>query len=244
MCKYGEFMEYEVKTKEFEGPLDLLLHLVKKENINIFDINIEEIIKQYLDYISKMKDESLDVTSEYLVMASELIELKSKMLLPNKSEEIDEEIEEATNNLINRLLVYDKYKNMKDEFRNLEDIRGKLYTRESEEILSFKHDDDIDYGIDLDDLVKAFNKFLEYKEMSKPLNTKIETKELSVNERCIDIRKKIKINKTLNFKDLFDKVSKEYVVVTFLALLSMARNHELIIKQDNNFTDITIEARK
>ena len=87
-------MEYEVKINEYEGPLDLLLHLIKKENINIFDIKIELIIKQYLDYIEKMKSENLDITSEYLVMASELIELKSKMLLPNKTEEVEEEIEE------------------------------------------------------------------------------------------------------------------------------------------------------
>ena len=101
-------MEYEVKVNDFEGPLDLLLHLIKKENISIFDISIEEIIKQYLDYINKMKEDNLDITSEYLVMATELIELKSKMLLPNKTEEVEEEIEEATNDLINRLLEYDK----------------------------------------------------------------------------------------------------------------------------------------
>lgn len=237
-------MEYEVKINEFEGPLDLLLHLIKKDNISIFDIKIEEIIKQYLDYIEKMKEESLDITSEYLVMASELIELKSKMLLPNKTEEVEEEIEEATNDLINRLLEYDKYKNMTDDFRELESIRGQLYTRESEEILEYKNVDDIDYGIDLDDLVNAFKKFLEYQEMSKPLNTKIEKKDYSVNERCVDIRKKIKENGTLKFRDLFDIASKEYVVVTFLAILSMARNHELIINQENNFNEITIEARK
>ena len=237
-------MEYEVKINEFEGPLDLLLHLIKKDNISIFDIKIEEIIKQYLDYIEKMKEESLDITSEYLVMASELIELKSKMLLPNKTEEVEEEIEEATNDLINRLLEYDKYKNMTDDFRELENIRGQLYTRESEEILEYKNVDDIDYGIDLDDLVNAFKKFLEYQEMSKPLNTKIEKKDYSVNERCVDIRKKIKENGTLKFRDLFDIASKEYVVVTFLAILSMARNHELIINQENNFNEITIEARK
>ena len=237
-------MEYEVKINEFEGPLDLLLHLIKKDNISIFDIKIEEIIKQYLDYIEKMKEESLDITSEYLVMASELIELKSKMLLPNKTEEVEEEIEEATNDLINRLLEYDKYKNMTSDFRELENIRGQLYTRESEEILEYKNVDDIDYGIDLDDLVNAFKKFLEYQEMSKPLNTKIEKKDYSVNERCVDIRKKIKENGTLKFRDLFDIASKEYVVVTFLAILSMARNHELIINQENNFNEITIEARK
>lgn len=237
-------MEYEIKINEFEGPLDLLLHLIKKDNISIFDIKIEEIIKQYLDYIEKMKEESLDITSEYLVMASELIELKSKMLLPNKTEEVEEEIEEATNDLINRLLEYDKYKNMTSDFRELENIRGQIYTRESEEILEYKNVDNIDYGIDLDDLVNAFKKFLEYQEMSKPLNTKIEKKDYSVNERCVDIRKKIKNSGTLKFKDLFDIVSKEYVVVTFLAILSMARNHELIINQDNNFNEITIEARK
>lgn len=237
-------MEYEVKINEFEGPLDLLLHLIKKENINIFDISIEEIIKQYLDYINKMKEENLDITSEYLVMASELIELKSKMLLPNKTEEVEDEIEEATNDLINRLLEYDKYKNMTSELRNLETIRSKIHTRESEELLNYANNDDIDYGIDLDDLVNAFQKFLEYKEMTKPLNTKIEKKEYSVDERCIEIRNKIKIKGSLNFEDLFETVTKEYVVVTFLAILSMAKKQEISINQDNNFNNITIITRK
>lgn len=171
-------MEYEFKINDFEGPLDLLLHLIKKENINIFDIKIEDIINQYLLFIEKMKDENLDITSEYLVMAAELIELKSKMLLPNKTEEIEEEIEEETNSLINRLLEYDKYKNMTNEFRELESIRNQIYTRESEELLNYSNNDDIDYGIDLDDLVNAFKKFLEYKESTKPLNTKIEKKNI------------------------------------------------------------------
>ena len=237
-------MEYEVKVNDFEGPLDLLLHLIKKENISIFDISIEEIIKQYLDYINKMKEDNLDITSEYLVMATELIELKSKMLLPNKTEEVEEEIEEATNDLINRLLEYDKYKNMTSELRDLESIRSNIYTRDSEELLNYANSDDIDYGIDLDDLVSAFEKFLEYKEMTKPLNTKIEKKEYSVDERCVEIRNKIKIKGSLKFEDLFEIVTKEYVVVTFLAILSMAKKQEIEINQDNNFNNITIMARK
>ena len=237
-------MEYEVKINEFEGPLDLLLHLIKKENISILDISIEEIIKQYLDYINKMKEDNLDITSEYLVMATELIELKSKMLLPNKTEEVEEEIEEATNDLINRLLEYDKYKNMTSELRDLESIRSNIYTRDSEELLNYANSDDIDYGIDLDDLVSAFEKFLEYKEMTKPLNTKIEKKEYSVDERCVEIRNKIKIKGSLKFEDLFEIVTKEYVVVTFLAILSMAKKQEIEINQDNNFNNITIMARK
>ena len=237
-------MEYEVKINEFKGPLDLLLHLIKKENISIFDISIEEIIKQYLSYIEKMQEENIDITSEYLVMASELIELKSKMLLPNKTEEIEEEIEEATNDLINRLLEYDKYKNMTCEFRELESERNRIYTRESEELLNYTNDEDIDYGIDLDDLVNSFKKFLEYKEATKPLNTKIEKKEYSVGERCQEIRNKIKVKGTLKFEELFEIVTKEYVVVTFLAILSLAKKQEISINQDNNFNNITIMARK
>lgn len=237
-------MEYEVKINEFEGPLDLLLHLIKKDNINIFDISIEQIIKQFLEYINKMKEENLDITSEYLVMASELIELKSKMLLPNKTEEIEEEIEEATNDLINRLLEYDKYKNMTNELRDLENIRSKIYTRESEELLNYANKNDIDYGIDLDDLVNAFQKFLEYKELSKPLNTKIEKKEYSVDERCVEIRNKIKLKGSLKFEDLFEVITKEYVVVTFLAILSMAKKQEISIEQNNNFNNIIIKTRK
>lgn len=237
-------MEYEVKINEFEGPLDLLLHLIKKDNINIFDISIEQIIKQFLEYINRMKEENLDITSEYLVMASELIELKSKMLLPNKTEEIEEEIEEATNDLINRLLEYDKYKNMTNELRDLENIRSKIYTRESEELLNYANKNDIDYGIDLDDLVNAFQKFLEYKELSKPLNTKIEKKEYSVDERCVEIRNKIKLKGSLKFEDLFEVITKEYVVVTFLAILSMAKKQEISIEQNNNFNNIIIKTRK
>lgn len=237
-------MEYEVKVNDFEGPLDLLLHLIKKENISIFDISIEEIIKQYLNYIKKMKEENLDITSEYLVMASELIELKSKMLLPNKTEEIEEEIEEATNDLINKLLEYDKYKNMTSELRNLESIRSNIYTRESEELLNYINTDDVDYGIDLDDLVNAFQKFLEYKEISKPLNTKIEKKEYSVAERCVEIKNKIKLKGSLQFNDLFEIMTKEYVVITFLAILSMAKKQEISINQDKNFNNITINIRK
>ena len=237
-------MKYEIKLNDFEGPLDLLLHLIKKDNISIFDISIKKITEQYLEYINKMKAEKLDITSEYLVMAAELIELKSKMLLPNKTEDIEEEIEEETNNLINRLVEYEKYKNMTSTFKELEGIRKEIYTRNSEEILKYKNTNDIDYEIDINDLVNAFQNFLKEQEYSKPLSTKITKKEYSVSERCSEIRKKIKKKKKINFKELFDIISKEYVVVTFLAILSMAKKGEILINQDKNFKEILIEAKE
>lgn len=237
-------MDYVIKANEFEGPLDLLLHLIKKDNISIFDISIKDITEQYLDYINNMKSEKLDITSEYLVMAAELIELKSKLLLPNKTEEIEEEIEVATNDLIDRLVEYEKYKNMTSTFKELEKIRKEIYTRDSEEILSYQNNETIDYGFDLNDLFKAFENFLKDQENIKPLNTKITKKEFSVSERCLEIKKRIKIKGKINFKELFDIKTKEYIVVTFLAILSMAKKGEIEIEQENNFKDILLKAKE
>lgn len=237
-------MEYKVRLDSFEGPLDLLLHLIKKEDINIFDISIEKITKQYLDFIETIKNQNLDIASEYLVMAASLIEMKSKLLLPNKTEEIEEEIIDERNELIEKLIEYEKYKNITSTFKELETIRKSVYTRDSEEILNYRNDNDIDYGFNLEDLAKALEKFLERKELEKPLNTKIEKKEYSVNQRCLEIKNIIKRKRKVNFEELFDILTKEYVVVTFLAILSMARKNEIIIEQDNSFNEIIIKAKE
>ena len=112
-------MNYEINIKEFSGPLDLLLHLIKKSNINIYDISIDEITKQYLLYIEKMEEMNLNIASEYLVMAAELIEMKSSYLLPKQETESDEIEEDPKENLIKRLLEYEQYKNMSDTFKYL-----------------------------------------------------------------------------------------------------------------------------
>ena len=237
-------MEYEVKIKEFEGPLDLLLNLIKKEDISIFDISIDKITKQYLEYIEMMKNENLDVTSEYLVMAASLIEMKAKSLLPNKTNEEEEELEEDRNELIEKLIEYEKYKNVTSTFKELESIRMSVYTRNSEEILNYKNDNEIDYGINLDDLVQAMQKFLEKKELDKPLKTKIEKKEYSISKRCIEINKILKEKRKINFEELFDKLSKDYVIITFLAILTLAKKNELNIVQENNFQNIEIRVKE
>ena len=113
-------MEYSVKINEFEGPLDLLLHLIKESNIKIEDIKIDEITKQYLDYINKMEEMNLDIASEYLVMAAELIEMKSNNLLPKKEEKELVEEEDPKEELIRRLLEYESYKKMTEVFREYE----------------------------------------------------------------------------------------------------------------------------
>lgn len=238
-------MNYVVNIPEFEGPLDLLLHLIKQDDIDIFDISINRITKQYLDYLNLMEEMNLDIASEYLIMASELIEIKANSLLPVNSDNEDDDYEEnSKEKLIERLLEYEKYKNMTSTFQELESIRKEVYTRTSDEILAYKTEEDIDYGVNIDDLINAFQKFLDRKELDKPLNTKIEKKEYSVGRRCQEIRNLIKSKKEVSFNDLFDVITKDYIVVTFLAILSMSKRQEIDIKQDNNFNNIIIISKE
>ncbi len=236
-------MKYEININEFQGPLDLLLHLIKQSNISIYDISIDEITKQYLTYISKMKKLNLDIASEYLVMAAELIEIKASSLLPKKKDEEDEFEEDPKERLINRLLEYEKYKNITSTFKELEEYRGEVYTKEADTLLEYSEEENIDYGVSMDDLINAFSKFLEEKRLEKPLKTKITNKEFSLSKRSKEIRNILKKKKKVNFTDLFEIVTKEYVVITFLSILTMSRNQEIEIEQENNFKNIIIKEK-
>lgn len=236
-------MKYEININEFQGPLDLLLHLIKQSNISVIEISIDKITKQYLDYIQKMEELNLDIASEYLVMAAELIEIKSSSLLPKTEIEDDEFEEDPKQKLINRLLEYEQYKEMSNTFKELEEYRQEIYTREPDNLLDYKDEENTDYGVDLNDLVNAFNKFLEQKQLDKPLNTKITNKEYSVAIRSKEIKNILKKSKKINFIDLFEVITKEYVVITFLSILAMSRKQEIEIEQEHNFKNIIIKEK-
>lgn len=233
-------MEYKVMIDAFEGPLDLLLHLIKKSNIDICDINIVDITAQYLDYIKCMKDLNLDIASEYLTMAAELIEMKSKILLPTNEEE---NIEEERQELINRLLDYQQYKEVISYMKTLEIDRRDEFTKVPEDLKKYGCVSEVHLNNDLsvDDLVKAFNTFLENKIKEKPLNTKITTKEYSVSKRSEEIKEILKTKKKITFNELFKEYNKSYLVVTFLSILDLAKKENIKIKQENNFKEIYIE---
>ena len=223
---------------DFEGPLDLLLHLIRSSKMDIYDINIESITKQYLDFINNNKNLSMDDSSEYLVMAAELIHLKSKLLL-NKNDEFNNK-----EDLRNRLIEYERIKGITDSFKDLEDKRSEFYTKLPSDLSEFKQEEKLNYGEnDIDDLINAFELFLSRQKLNKPLNTKIMKKELSVKERTNQIRNILKTKKSCHFEDLFEELTKPYVVVTFLSILEMAKNNEIFIKQDNNFGEISIEMK-
>lgn len=237
-------MEYTFKTMEFEGPLDLLLHLIKEANIDIFEIKISEITDQYLAYITKMEELDLNVDSEYLIMAADLIEMKSRELLP-RNEEDDEEEEDPKEALINRLIEYQKYKEVTSEFKKLEEERSEFFSKIPSVLDEFKDDTlKIHEDLTLDDIIKAFANLKEKQNLEKPLNTVITKKEYSVNLRSKEILNKLKEKKQINFEELFETFTKDYVVVTFLSILDLAKKQNIIIKQDRNLGNITLQAKE
>lgn len=236
-------MDY-ISIDNFEGPLDLLLHLVKESNIDILDIKIEEITDKYLNYINHEKELNIDISSSYLVMAAELMYLKSKSLLPlNKKEDDIEDDEEITREkLINKLLEYKKYKEMTPVFRELEEKRKKIYIKAPEKVSNY-----VSHNLcgeeSIDNLVEAFKKFLNRKDLEKPLETTITKREYSVRKRKDDIKNILKIKKKVYLEDLFEEYNKPFVVVTFLSILEMVKEKEVAIKQNKNFDNILIELR-
>jgi segregation and condensation protein A len=236
-------MEIEFKIQDFEGPLDLLLHLIKEAKMDIMNIEIESITKQYVDFIEKQEKMNLEVSSEYLVLAAELIEIKSKMLIPNNKVENNEEIEEdPREELVNRLLEYQAYKDITRLLQEKEELRKEIYTKSPENIQNYMDKvTEIHSDVTLDDLISAFQKYYQRKIENRPLQTKVTVNEISVSSRRYDIKRLLKKKKRVSFYELFPVVSKEYIVATFLAILEMAKNKELVITQNDTFDDIICE---
>ena len=236
-------MNYGFKINDFEGPLDLLLHLIKVNEMDIMNIQIEKITDQYVEYINSLEKMNIEVASEYLVMASELIHIKSKLLLPNETiESEDEEEINSKEELINRLLEYDAYKKISNILEEKNENRSLIYTKLPENINNYIDDKPIEQNGEIDDLVNAFKLFLERNKKNKPLKTKVTVNEISISKRCNDIRNVLKSNKKVSFFKLFEYNSKDYIVVTFLAILEMCKNKELTISQDDTFGDIVVES--
>lgn len=240
-------MEYQFSINDFEGPLDLLLHLVKTSKMNIYDIDIKIIIEEYLKFIEEEKSKSIDIASSYLVMASELIHLKSKMLVN------DEELEETTDeefsitseeDLKRKILEYEKYKKISENLIELENKRNNFYTKSPMNLDHMLEKGNINFGnVTLEDLVNALKNFKEREKLNKPLNTKVTKKEYSIEHRIEDIRKILKVREKIEFLELFSELNKNFIIVTFLSILTMSKNDEILLTQEDNFKPIIIERR-
>lgn len=240
-------MMHNFSINDFEGPLDLLLHLIRVNEMDIYDINIESITRQYIDFINASQNLSVDDTSEYLVMAAELIHLKSKSLIKQDDSENTDDSEyefNSTEELRDKLLEYETIKEITSSFKELEEKRSEFFTKLPSDLTEYRTEEKlVGDEASLNDLIDAFKLFLERQKLERPLNTKITKKEYSVSDRTNEIRNILKKEKKCNFTHLFDTFTKPYIVVTFLSILEMSKNNELIITQDKNFGDIYLEMK-
>lgn len=245
-------MAIPVKLQAFEGPLDLLLHLIDKNKVNIYDIPIVEITGQYLEYIEEMHRQDLNVMSEFLVMAATLLDIKSKMLLPKEVNEEGEE-EDPRQELVEKLLEYKMYKYMSYELKDRQVDAGKaLYKGPTlpEEVKSYVEPVDLEAlvgDLDLSKLHHIFKSVMK-KQVDKidPVRSKfgkIEKEEVSLTDKIAFVEQYAGEHKSFSFRELLEKqASKMQVIVTFLAILELMKIGKIRIAQEQLFDDIRIRA--
>lgn len=240
----------KIKINDFEGPFDLLLHLIKKNQMNIYNVKIYEITNQYLNYLNEMKEMDLDITSEFIVVAATLIEIKSKYLLPKtkKEEENEEDVEK---NLLDKLIIYKKIKGVSNFFKNRYISSGEVYGKNPEIIEEMNQNEshnDIFKNIDLLQLYSIYNNLLEIynnkKNSGNIIQKKIYVDKYKIEDKVQYIINRMKDEKINYFGELIDESEcKLETIVTFLALLEMIKQRMLKVYQKGSFTDIIIERR-
>lgn len=248
-------MELSYKLEKFEGPLDLLLHLIEKNKINIYDIPIAEITDQYLEYVSCMEEESLDVVSEFLVMAATLLDIKARMLLPREvSEEGEEEEEEDPRaELVERLLEYKTYKYMSLELKDMEVDADKVFYKAPtipREVERYEEPVDLDQlldGLTLSKLQKIFESVMKRREdkidLVRSTFGTIKKEPVSLEEKIGAVLEYAERHRRFSFRGMLSRQrDKTEIVVTFLALLELMKMGRIHLTQEHLFDDMMIEA--
>jgi segregation and condensation protein A len=244
----SETNKYKIKIENFEGPLDLLCHLIEKNKMNIYDISITEITDQYIGYINSMQDMNLEVTGDFLLMASNLLYMKSKILLPVEKKEEEESEEDLKEELISRIIEYKKLKEVTESLR-LNNEKFSLFHYKTPEKITFPKEKpklDAQYPSDL--IPSVFMK-LSTVNMNKinhrasDVNRLIESEKVTVKSKIKEILKGIIKNGNLVFNKVFNvkKKSKIEVITAFIAMLELNRASRVSIEQEYNFGDIKLK---
>ncbi len=240
-------MGYKIVIDQFEGPMDLLLHLIDRAEIDIYDIPINKISEQFLEHIKGMKELDLDIASEFLLMAATLLEIKSKMLLPEEEKAEKDQLEteeDPREELVRRIVEYKKYKEAANELKEYENIYSKMYLKTKEEIF-LESDEEFELrGIGVEDLFKSFNKIM--KEKSKK-DTVLEIDQIQREEytlkSCIErININLEASDELIFSELFDfeDTSKAEIIAYFLSILELIASKYIGVRQRKDFSDLYI----
>lgn len=247
-------MELSYKLEAFEGPLDLLLHLIEKNKVNIYDIPIAVITDQYLEYVKQMEEESLDVVSEFLVMAATLLDIKARMLLPKEVNEEGEE-EDPRAELVARLLEYKTYKYMSMELKDMELDAEKIFYKSPtipKEVKEYEPPVDLDKlldGVTLTKLQQIFQSVMKrQKDKIDPVRSTfgtIKKEPVSLEERIATVMRYAREHRRFSFRGMLTKQKDRIeVVVTFLALLELMKIGKIHLSQENLFDDMMIECQE
>lgn len=244
-------MALNIKLEAFEGPLDLLLHLIEKERIDIYDIPIAELTDQYLTYLTKMDEAHLDLASEFLVMAATLLSIKSKMLLPKqKPEAVQLELAAATDTdpreeLVTRLLEYKRYKEIAAKLKELEAAQSKIYKKAPEDLSFLKKSQYNMTDITIDDVISAYLKLINRQKKTEPIHV-VKKDPMPISRKVKEIFKFICSCKNhIKFSFFLKKIrSKTEKIVTFLAILELIKTNKISAKQDGIFGEIIMCKKK
>jgi len=237
-------MNYQVRLPIFEGPLDLLLHLIKKNELDIHSVPIALITQQYLEYIELMRTLDLEVAGEFLVMAATLLYIKSRTLLPSAADSSLEEEKDPQEKLIQQLLEYQKYKQAAEQLRLLEAVRAELFPRKQPPEAEKSPGGEICFEASLYDLLSAFKKILEQAKQEEKCYEIEPPSGVSIEEQSGMILARLASEGKITFVSLFGELhSRLEIIVTFLALLELVRRQQVIAQQPIPFGDIWIYPR-
>lgn len=238
-------MEYQVTVDQFTGPLDLLLHLIKEHDMDLLDLDVAAVCDQYLAYIQTMDPSLLEAVSEYLVMAAWLIEMKSKLLLPKPEIDEEDDYEAERKRMIERLIEKNCINGILEAFEASYDKRQTMHSKIPSALEEYlpSGEETIPEGMEVYDLIKAMQRVMQRRALLQPLESKIARVEISIDERTEQIRNYFlrHKDKTVDFEDLFDEGDRYFAIVTFLSILVLVKNSELLITQSGNFEKIYLK---
>jgi segregation and condensation protein A len=240
---------YEVKLDAFEGPLDLLLHLIKQFEIDIYDIPMVELTEQYMDYVHTMQTLELNIASEYLVMAATLLAIKSEVLLPKPelTEEVEEDEEDPREELMQRLIEYRKYKEVAEKLKQKEAEESQIFTRPPVVFKQLTNKQVVPKQgeISIYDMIGALGKMFKRKNWNRPLDTTVQRAEIPIEQRMEDILQFMKNRDDgAIFDELFPYPTKSHIVTTFLAILELMKLNKIYCKQVKHFDTLHVYLRE
>ncbi|MCQ2551610.1 MAG: segregation/condensation protein A [Clostridia bacterium] len=240
-------MGYKVKLNTFEGPFDLLVYLIENAKMNIYDIQVSEITSQYLAYMDKMQEMNVNLSTEFIVLAAELIEIKSKMLLPRTNpDDIYAVEEDPRSDLVERLLEYKRFKKGAAILEDQAEITSNIFEKPQEDISQYLENPDELINLDIKQFANAFNLFIRKKQRIEEVRkryTRIERQRETAEARMKHIKSSFKRlgKKTVLFKELVPKKDDRYdVVLTFASLLELIKERDVVASQKRNFADIEV----